>query len=177
MNGREHQPLSLRVAPRLVGVVAEVGVVVMPVARDFAPEEWGAKVLLVHVAQLDLGKHQAFVIAVKLVHLDHVLPVAYEVARLLNAFATEGEELARIVEGDLLLPLEAADAPIQRGALDGEVALVASGAYAHRVAVAATDIALQDVVFGIGQGAVTIVGDEEFAFDFFHRSMRLLSRK
>ena len=46
----------------------------------------------------------------ELIHLDRVLAVVYEVARLLNALTAKGEQLAGIVEGNLFLPLKAADA-------------------------------------------------------------------
>lgn len=163
--------------PRRVGVLADVGIVVAGIAGNLGTQEGGAEKLLVDIGELNLGKHESFVVAMKLVHLDGVLAVVHEVACLLYAaLLAEGEQFAGILQGDLLLPLEAADATIERGTLDGEVAPVATGADTHRMAVATTDVALQDVVLGIGQRSVTVVGDEKLAFDFFHKSEVLLAK-
>ena len=129
--------------PRRVGVLADVGIVVAGIAGNLGTQEGGAEKLFVDVGELDLGKHEAFVVAMKLIHLDGVLAVVHEVAGLLyTACLAEGKQFASILQGDLLLPFEAADA-IRRGAFDGEVALVAARAHTYRMAVSATDVALQ----------------------------------
>ena len=156
--------------PRRVGVLADVGIVVAGIAGNLGTQEGGAEKLLVDIGELNLGKHESFVVAMKLIHLDGVLAVVHEVACLLYAaLLAEGEQFAGILQGDLLLPLEAADA-IHGWSLDGEVAFVATGAHTHRMAMAATDVALQYLGLVEGEGAVAVVGDEELALDLLHYS-------
>ena len=148
-------------------MAADVGIVVVLVARDLTAEVGGQDVLLVDGRELDFGKHETLVVPVKFVDFNGMFSVFHQVAGLLNPLAAEGEQLACIVEGNLLLPLETADT-VGRGPLDGEIPAIAPGADAHRMAVAATDVALQDIALVVRQGTVTVVGDEELAFDFFH---------
>ena len=54
----------------------------------------------------------------KFVDLDNVVAVVHEVAGLLYALGAEREEIAGIVERNLLLPFETADT-IGRRSLDG----------------------------------------------------------
>lgn len=163
------------IAPRGVWVAADVGVVVVSVAGDLAAEEGGGEVFFVDVVELNLGKHQALVVAMELVDFNGMFPALYEVARLLYALTAEGEELAGIVESDLLLPFEAADT-VGRGSFDGEEAFVATGAHAYRAAMTTADVALQDVGLVVCQSAITVVGDEELTFDFFHDSAVLVAK-
>lgn len=154
---------------------ADVGVVVVLVACDFAAKVGGQDVLLVDGRELDLGEHETLVVTVKFVDFNGMFSVFHQVAGLLDALAAEGEELACIVEGNLLLPLEAADA-VGRGTLDSEIPLVAPGAHTHRMAVAATDVALQDVALVVRQSTVAVIGNEKFALDFFHDGCVLVAK-
>ena len=71
-------------------MLADVGIVVAGISGDLLAQECGAEKLFVHVGEFDLGKHESFVVAMKLIHLDGVLPVVHEVACLLYAHAGTG---------------------------------------------------------------------------------------
>lgn len=150
-------------------MTADIGIVVVLVACNFTAEVGGENVFLADSVELNLGEHQAFVFAMKFVDFNGVFPVLYEVARLLYALAAEREEFVGIIEGNLLFPFETAYT-VSRRSLDGEISLVATGAHTYCVPMSTTDIALLDVVLGIGQGAVAVVGNEKLAFNFFHES-------
>ena len=122
-------------------MAADVGIVVMSVASDLATEVRGEDILFIYVAQFDLGKYQTFVFTVEFVDFDSVFSIGYEVACFLDTFGAKGKECTGVVEGDFFFPFETADA-VGRGAFDGEISLVVSGADTYRVAVSDTNIAL-----------------------------------
>ena len=68
---------------------ADIGIVVMLVACDLAAKVGGQDKLLVHIVELNLGEHKAFIFATKFIYFHHMLAIAYEVTSLLYALATE----------------------------------------------------------------------------------------
>ena len=70
--------------PRRVGVLADVGIVVAGIAGNLGTQEGGAEKLLVDIGELNLGKHESFVVAMKLIHLEQMSCKRDPMPRLVN---------------------------------------------------------------------------------------------
>lgn len=115
--------------------------------------------------QLYLRHHQAFVVTIKLIHLEDMITAFHEIAALINHTSlTKLQEMLRLVHGNLLLKLIAGHSAIHRLTLDGKVSLVVSGANTHRSPFS-RNISLLDMTTRKGGAFVSVaLLDEEFSF-------------
>ena len=122
-----------RVTPGGVRGAQKIRVVETAVAGNLDSDEIGLFEGFVHRSQLYLCHDKTGIVAEKLVHFPHVAAIstAHEITVLVDdSTPAQTQEVARLVEGYLLLKLITAESAVLRTALDGEVGMVI--AYADR---------------------------------------------
>ena len=138
---------SWAAVPAAEGAGSEGSIVVAGVAGHFLAQPGGAGEGFVGAVQLDFGKDEPLVVAVKLVDFPEVGAAGDVVAGLVDAprFA-ELQELKGVGDRDFVLPFVAGDSGRVACALDGEVGAFAFHAHAHRAFGDGGEIALADAL-------------------------------
>lgn len=121
-------------------------VVITAVARDLLTDKGGLFKRLVLRRQLYLGNGQPRVVACKLVNLEGVASRLDQPARLVDdAWVAECQQLAGIVQRNLLFKLIARKTAIETGAFNSNVRAFISYTYTNSTSALATNVALLDV--------------------------------
>lgn len=146
----------------------KVGIAEAAVAGDFGAEPFRKFDDLVGGLQLDFADDESFVGSVELIDFPSMDAVGMmdQVACLIDdCRLRKGEQLAGIFCWNLLLPFEAAQAAVVRGALDGDISGVIAHAHTHGPFGCRAEIALNYVV-GLKNVGHEISGHKEFSFNF-----------
>ena len=141
-------------------------IIIFLVAGNLFAQKCRSLERLIFIVEFNLGNHKPQIIAIELIDLVDVGATLHQIATFVNlCVTTQQQQLLGLGNRNLFLPLVTAETAIERGTLDGEIALVVPDSYPHRIAILTTQITLYYSVRTESLGAIALVDNQKLTFN------------
>jgi hypothetical protein len=148
-------------------------VVETPIASDLLADEIGFFEWLVRRVKFYFRHNEPAVFSMEFIHFEDMLSTLHKIASLVNhPWFAECKEMACFFERDFLFEFIAAQSPVGRRPFYGEKSTVATDAHPDGASVATANVALFNMIGGIGLTSECHAANHEFPF-YLHATHKI----